>query len=217
MCDLLGNGDPQVAHVELGHKLIELIEHGDDTTAIEAACYSLGFITAADTHLARLEEFAATRYIDQRQARRYSDRGLEQLARLIATHWTVPTVPEATIIVVPGEPDGLGLMVRLNHQWHVTMQEPRLSVWLDDEPGPTTVQAQWRTEEHTQDDPWQTIALVEPLPVKLGRTETTIRLEWRGEVWPKFTVAVAGALDVFMVRVETLGAVCAVGVDSHRR
>jgi hypothetical protein len=63
-------------------------------------------------------------------------------------------------------------------------------------------------------DPCEVVALVWPLQVALGQTLTTIRLEWRGEVWPKFTVAVAVGLDAFLVKVETLGAVCAVGVES---
>lgn len=42
MCDLLGNGDPEVALVELTHKVMELIDSDDDITAVEAASYSLG-------------------------------------------------------------------------------------------------------------------------------------------------------------------------------
>ena len=104
MCDLLGNGDPEVAHVELSLKLLELIEADDDVRAIEAACYSLGLASEEDTHLGRLVEFGAKRFLDQRQARRYSDRGLKQLARLISTHWTVPTVPDATLILIGTAP-----------------------------------------------------------------------------------------------------------------
>lgn len=68
MCDLLGNGDPEVALVELTHKVMELIDSGDDITAVEAASYSLGLCTYADTHLARLEQFGAAHFVDQRQA-----------------------------------------------------------------------------------------------------------------------------------------------------
>ena len=42
MCDLLGNGDPEVALVELTHKVMELIDSDDDVTAVEVASYSLG-------------------------------------------------------------------------------------------------------------------------------------------------------------------------------
>lgn len=74
MCDLLGNGDPEVALVELNHKIMELIDSDDDITAVEAASCSLGLCTDADTHLARLEEFGAKHFLDQRQARRYKIR-----------------------------------------------------------------------------------------------------------------------------------------------
>lgn len=113
MCDLLGNGDPEVALVELTHKVMELIDSGDDVTAVEAASYSLGLCTYADTHLARLEEFGAKHFLDQRQARRYSDRGLLQLARLISTHWTTQTVPEATLILIGLDESRVGFTVQL--------------------------------------------------------------------------------------------------------
>src|SRR5665811_2597609 len=57
VCDLLGNGDPEVAHVQLCLKVLEIIEADDDAMALEAACYSLALTTEADTHLARLEQF----------------------------------------------------------------------------------------------------------------------------------------------------------------
>ena len=126
LCDLLGNGDPEVAHVEFSLKILELIEADDDIKAVEAACYSLGLATAADTHLARLEEFGAKHYLDQRQVRRYSDRGLEQLARLISTHWTTTTVPEATVIVVGVAPGRIGFTVQLRCQCHIDMRPARV-------------------------------------------------------------------------------------------
>lgn len=128
MCGLLGNGDPEVAHVQLSLKILEIIESEDDVMALEATCYSLGLTTTADTHLRRLEEFGAKHFLDQRQARRYSDRGVSQRAPKM-----------------------------------VTFDE-----------------------------------------------ETTIRLVWRGEVWPKFTVVLTGDIDASTVTSETLAAACAV-------
>lgn len=43
-------------------------------------------------------------------------------------------------------------------------------------------------------------------------TETTLRLVWRGETWPKFTVALTGDIDAVSVITETLGAACAVTI-----
>lgn len=206
MCDLLGNGDPEVAHVELSHKLMELIEAEDDVMAIEAACYSLGLTTAADTHLARLEQFGAKHYLDQRQARRYSDRGLEQLARLISTHWTTQTVPEATVIVIGVPPDQVAVSIQLRCQRHVDMRAPNVSLWAD-AAGPAPLAVSWRRTSEP-DSLWNEDELAEPALVPVER-ETTIRVVWRGEVWPKFTVVFTGDLDAGMVRSETLGAACA--------
>lgn len=141
LCDLLGNGDPEAAHVQLCLKVLEIIEAEDDVMALEAACYSLGLATAADTHLRRLEEFGSKHFIDQRQARRYSDRGVRQLARLIATNWTTQTVPEATVIVIGTAPREVGFTVRLRCQRHVDMRAPEVGIWPveQDEPDPLVV------------------------------------------------------------------------------
>ncbi len=210
MSDLLGNGDPEVAHTELGHKLLEIIETEDDVTAIEAACYSLGYASQAPTHLGRLEEFGAKHYLDQRQARRYSDRGLEQLARLISTHWTTQTVPEATLIVVGIAPSIIGFTVRRRCQRHVDMREPTVGLWLVEDDAPTPLDVRW---VRTSNDGalWIEHEFEEPRTLEIA-TETTLRVVWRGETWPKFTVALTGDIDAKSVITETLGAACAVTI-----
>ncbi|MFT4165674.1 MAG: hypothetical protein QM650_10585 [Microlunatus sp.] len=210
MADLLGNGDPEVAHVELMHKVLEIIEADDDVMAIEAACHSLALATDANTHLARLEEFGAKHYLDQRQARRYSDRGLAQLARLIATHWTTQTVPEATVIVVGVPPSSVGLSIQLRCQRHVDMRPPVTSLWPVDQDAPSPLEPAW-TRTSTTDSPWIEEEFASPEVLEILQ-ETTIRLHWRGETWPKFTVVLTGDIDAGMVTVETLGAACAVTV-----
>ena len=211
MADLLGNGDPEVAHVELMHKVLELIDADDDVTAIEAACYSLGLASGADTHLARLEEFGSKHFIDQRQARRYSDRGLEQLARLIATHWTTQTVPEARVIVIGIQPGQVGFTVQLRCQRHIDMRSPKLGIWPVEQDEPTPLAVAWK---HTAelDAVWQEQEFAVPEVISIDQ-ETTIRLVWCGETWPKFTVVLTGDLDADLVTVETLGAACAVTVQ----
>lgn len=210
MCDLLGNGDPEVAHVQLSLKILEIVEAEDDVMAIEAACYSLGLATAADTHLRRLEEFGGKHFIDQRQARRYSDRGVKQLARLIATNWTTQTVPEATIIVVGTIPGQIGFTIRLRCQRHVDMRDPKVGIWLADQDEATSLAVEWQRSSEpgalwTEDE-------FETSKVLAVEQETTIRLIWRGEVWPKFTVVLTGDIDAGMVVSETLGATCAVSI-----
>lgn len=210
MCDLLGNGDPEVAHVQLSLKVLEIIEAEDDVMALEAACYSLGLATAADTHLRRLEEFGSKHFIDQRQARRYSDRGVEQLARLIATNWTTQTVPEATMIVIGTAPGKVGFTIRLRCQRHVDMREPKVGIWPAslDEPDPLAVG--WKRV--SEPDALWTEDEFETPEVLNVEDEVTIRLVWRGEVWPKFTVVLTGDIDAAMVTSETLGAACAVSI-----
>lgn len=208
MCDLLGNGDPEVALVELNHKIMELIDSDDDVMAIEAASYSLGLCTYADTHLARLEEFGAKHFLDQRQARRYSDRGLLQLARLISSHWTTQTVPEATLILIGLDETQVGFTVQSRCQRHIHMRKPTVSLWQGEAPEPALLDPAWTTTSEP-DALWQEQQLAEPVVVRLTE-ETTIRLVWRGETWPKFTVVLTSDLPASMVKSETLGAACAV-------
>lgn len=208
LCALLGNGDPEVAHVELCHKVFEILEAEDDTLAIEAACYSLGLASDAATHLAWLEEFGAKHFVDQRQARRYSDRGLAQLARLVATHWTTQTVPEASLICVGSAPNKIGVMVHLKHQHFIDMQAPKLGVWPASKDEVEYVDPVWK-ELSSADGLWAEAQLLEPYVVDVSE-ELTVRLVWRGETWPTFIVALSGDIDAWMVKSQTLGAACAV-------
>ena len=212
MSDLLGNGDPEVAHVQLCLKVLEIIEAEDDVMALEAVCYSLGLTTESDTHLGRLEEFGAKHFIDQRQARRYSDRGLKQLARLIATNWTTQTVPEATVIVIGTAPATIGYTVRLRCQRHVDMRDPKLSLWPIEQDQPSALDARWKRTSEV-DALWTEDELETPEVLVIEKA-TTIRLVWRGEVWPKFTVVLTGDIDAAMVKTETLGAACAVSIEA---
>ena len=213
MCDLLGNGDPEVASVELGHKLLEIIEAEDDVLALEAACYSLGLTSAATTHLARLEEFGVKHFVDQRQARRYSDRGIDQLARLISSHWTTRTVPRAELIIVPADVGHIAVMVQLHRQWHIDMRVPELSVRQEDADQPQMLEVGWTPEADQDDGPWMLTALAEPCILPLT-AETTVRLVWRGETWPTFVVAVPDPIQGRFLRVQTLGSSCAVGMET---
>lgn len=210
MCDLLGNGDPEVAHVQLSLKVLEIIEAEDDVMALEAACYSLGLAAAADTHLRRLEEFGSKHFIDQRQARRYSDRGVKQLARLIATNWTTQTVPEATVIVIGTAPREVGFTIRLRCQRHVDRRAPTVGIWPVEQDQPDPLEVTWKRISKP-DALWTENEFQTPKVLQLEQ-ETTIRLVWRGEVWPKFTLVLTGDIDAAMVTFETLGAACAVSI-----
>lgn len=177
-------------------------------SACEAASYSLGLCTYADINLARLEQFGAVRFLDQRQARRYSDRGLLQLARLISTHWTTQTVPEATLILVGLDESRVGLTVQLRWQRHIHIHPPKLSLWRDGQPHPAPFAATW-TDASEPDALWHEHELAEPTVVEL-EGEATVRLVWRGETWPTFIVVLTGDIHADMVKSQTLAAACAV-------
>jgi len=57
----------------------------DQDLAVTAAGYSLGYASDYDSHLGRLDDFGRDYTYDQRQARRYSDKGIEQIARHISS------------------------------------------------------------------------------------------------------------------------------------
>lgn len=99
ICDLLGGGDPFVAYTRLCHEILD----SDLGLAVKAAAASLGLLAEGDTHLKRLDAFGADIGMEQRQVRRYSDRGVRLLARLIASNWPTETVPSLTVIAVRGQ------------------------------------------------------------------------------------------------------------------
>ena len=171
---------------------------------------SLGLTTEADTHLARLEQFGSKHYIDQRQARRYSDRGIEQLARLVANNWTTQTVPEGTVIVIGTAPNSVGFTVQLRRQRHVDMRDAKVGLWPAGHDEPTPLAVAWK-QTSQPDALWVENELKIPEILNVEQ-ETTIRLVWRGEVWPKFTVVLTGDVGAAMVKSETLGAACAVTI-----
>ena len=122
MVNLLGDGDPLLAFTRLEHRVLETIEHGDDTLPIEAAAFSLGLASASKNHLDRLNDFGAEYGYEARQARRYSDRGITQLARLIASNWVIHAVPAVEVFLAQQSDGSFGVMIRTRHQWFVTMK-----------------------------------------------------------------------------------------------
>ena len=88
VCALLGGGDPLLPYTRLQHHLLDEAHE----RSIKAAAASLGFSSSDDIHLNRLTDAGEMLAVDQRQARRLSDEGLETLATLIATNWTIETV-----------------------------------------------------------------------------------------------------------------------------
>ena len=215
LCALLGNGDPAVAFSELSHRMLELIAQGDDAQAVEALTYSLGLTTdeLARTHTDRLNELAGDDR-DERTIRRYSDRGLLQVARLIATNWTTQTVPELTVILLRSSPEQLSLMLRTRRQWLIDMHQPTINLWQPDDPAHIhPVKPVWQPEQPTDangqnnhDGPWRTSSLQQTLTIPLvEHSETALQIVWKGDIWPKFIVNIIGNIEANTIQTETVG------------
>jgi hypothetical protein len=191
---LLGAGDPYVAYTRLQHVLLDATA---DRT-VRAAAASLGFSSDGETHLDRLEDAGAELGgLDQRQARRLSDRGLQVIAKLIATNWTVEAVPALTATVAV-TPSGFQIFVATQRPFVVEMSDPEIEVWVGDDR--TTVEVDW---EHADDGAADNARTQRPFGVPGKSVETSVAIIWRGELWPRFVVRWIGTSDT--VTSETLG------------
>ena len=193
LCELLGAGDPFLAYTRLSHHLLD----GSDERSITAAAASLGFSSDGDTHLHRLTEAGQQLSVDQRQARRLSDEGLEALARLIATNWTIEAVPEFTAILI-AERDGVTVAFHAHHPAVAVMREPVVEVLSGDER--IVRPLSWSVSE---DGARIRLRCGMPLGLAYDERETSLAVQWRGELWPKFTVRLVGGASPDSV--ETLG------------
>lgn len=190
---LLGAGDPHVARARMTHELLD----AETGTEIDAAAAALGFLADGETVLDRLTAYGQKVYLDQRQVRRLSDRGLETLAQLITTNWPTETVPQLSAAVVY---TGGGWDIQLNTRrlLVVEMQQPRITLLHGSE-----------TEEsvpnwiHREDQTWEQRHLQRPISMAEIGEETSVVIIWRGELWPKFNVTWHGASP--LAASETLG------------
>lgn len=182
ICALLGSGDPFVAYTRLSHEILA----SDLDLPVMAAAASLGFLADGDTHLKRLDALGADVGMDQRQVRRYSDRGTRTLARLIATNWPTETVPRLNAAVI-----------RTEHGWELHLATARLLV-VEMRPIAMTLLAGVTREDLAakwavkNDDVSQSAYTTEPLRVLAGGQETSVVIVWRGELWPKYAVTWVG-------------------------
>ena len=200
MTGLLGDGDPLLAFTRLQARVLELIDQDDDVLPVQAAAYSLGLACARSTHLDRLSEFGADFGFEARQARRYSDRGLRQLARLICSNWLVQTAPLCRVVLAQ-RPDGaVTVMAWRRWQWFVGMRS--IAVQRLDADG--QVMALEPKPVFTQPadplaDPgllWLDSRLEHPLrlPAPEPGRDVCLRISWPGEVWPQFSTTMVGPL-----------------------
>jgi hypothetical protein len=193
ICQLLGSGDPAVAYTRLQHALLDATL--DRTT--RAAAASLGFASTGDTHLDRLVEAGVDLGLDQRHVRRLSDQGLQSLARLIATNWAVESAPELTVIVVASV-SAFELHLATTRPLVVEMSDPTVDILSDDDRAQTELD--WALREGEEHEGG---ALRQPIVIERTKSETSVVIVWRGELWPKFTTSWHGPYSNVMM--ESLG------------
>jgi hypothetical protein len=109
-------------------------------------------------------------------------------------------------------------MIQTKHQWFVDMKPVKVSTWhnTDNTNFPASVETSWADETTTdgngnteENGTWREASLAQPLLAELAR-ETAIRIVWRGETWPKFTVMLTDGIAVDQIQIETLGAACVI-------
>ena len=222
MRDLLGDGDPLAAFQRLTHRILETLDTDDDVRAIEAATYSLGLGSAGKTHLDRLNDFGQEYGYEARQARRYSDRGLRQLARLITSNWIVHTVPTLEVFVAQQPDHSLAVTLRATRQHFVDMHGVQVYEQQGERERSQIARSIGRRLEPEGSAQQQTRAkcIVEELdrPFVLKSPKPGVprhlRFEWKGEVWPRFVLSVVGTLASDCVLTsQTLGNTMQVTVE----
>ena len=185
--EVLGAGDPRLAYNQLKHVLLSL----DQDLAVTAAGYSLGYASDYDSHLGRLDDFGRDYTYDQRQARRYSDKGIEQIARHISSEWMLEASPTLTIEVVKANDEVLELVIRSERLAIVEMRDPVVEM----------VSSTGKRESFPVD--WRPLAgeagaLRQEASVRtdqLRQPDVAVSVLWTGEAWPLFHLAILHVLD----------------------
>jgi hypothetical protein len=191
---LLGSGDPYLAYSRFRQFALQV----DLDVSVQAAVASLGFSTYGDTHLSRLTEFGEEVGLEQRQARRHSDKGLRVLARLIASNWAIESSPQLTVIVI-GSRRFFEIHLLLRSLLITAMKRP--AIWL------SQGVSRWQMDNDLvdkEDGLWGVSRTRDPIVVNLTGDETSLEIVWRGELWPLFRVIWQGARAA-EVASETLG------------
>ena len=194
----LGDGDPRLAYNALKHIVLSL----SDRSSVTAAAYSLGFASDGATHLDRLSDFGSEHGYDQRHARRYSDKGLSEIARLAVSAWTIDNSPTLEATILPTGADVLELLIRTQRLSIISMRDPILETVNVDTGERLAVVPDW----HEQlDDAFvrATAHVMIPQP-PAEAVEASIR--WQGEVWPRYVAITPDVPTMGRFIVETLGA-----------
>lgn len=195
---VLGGGDPRVAYNALKHILL----NSSDDLAVTAAAYSLGFASDGATHLDRLIDFGREHGYDQRQARRYSDRGTLAVARHIGSEWVLQASPVLRVRVLRWDTETLDVILQTERHPFIEMREPEVQV-VTGAGLRRGVECDW------------TIAATESAIVRASsyiarpcsEAPPALSVLWPGELWPKFEITTErSATESTGLAVESLAA-----------
>jgi len=191
---VLGGGDARVAYNTLKHIVLQ-----HDSLTVTAASYSLGFASDGTTHLDRLSDFGRDYDYDQRQARRYSDRGIVELARSIASGWTLEAAPLLEVLVLRLDDEALELYVRTERLHFIEMREPLIET-VEESAERRALACDWRLDE---DD--RTVRGATNVALLYDRSDrAALSIRWQGEIWPRFLVSVPDPVALPLA-VQTFG------------
>ncbi|SDB87228.1 hypothetical protein GA0111570_105309 [Raineyella antarctica] len=180
ICQLIGAGNPDIAYNALKQAILAM----DQSTAIGAASASLGLAAHGSTHLERLTDFGLRAGYDQRQVRRYSDKGLHQIAAYLSTQWTLEASPQLRLSLWHPDHDHVWVSVMARHFYFIEMRTPEVSLWRDDQ---RDIQAlSWRNSQSGAFDVFEGAALFDL------DEQFVVSVIWHGELWPLFEVDIAG-------------------------
>ena len=205
LCGLLGNGDPIIAQRVLAHHVHGLMIEPGSHTALLAASYSLGLADALalvgnpTTHLERLDAFGTENGYEARQARRYSDRGIRELAAAIATSPINRARASADIIFIQDGSDYC-LSLTTRHHWYVNMEPVHLSVGTT----PDDKQVVELDYQPQRDGHW-IVTRYEPVVLADLQRTVVVTMTWHGELWPKFVSVIAVDQSSGSVVTEVVG------------
>jgi hypothetical protein len=194
---LLGDGHPAAAYNKLKHRILGT--EGD--TALKAVTASLGLTSDQPTHLGRLTDFGVEHGYDQRQVRRYSDKGVRQLAQLLIQSWSPEAAPCLDVYGYQTAPEAFAFMIEVKRPYFIEMREPQVTLYSGSS-APRDLAVDLAAEQ--QSGMWQVARSADPLEVRVP-DETSIAYVWRGELFPKFGMHWRTDLHGYGLTSEALG------------
>ena len=176
LSSVLGGGDPKIAYNSLKHSIFAM----DSSLAVQAATYSLGLASTGKTHLDRLTDFGTEHGYDQRQARRHSDRGITEIARFVATQWTVEASPVLEVRIVGLTVTTIEVILHTERFHFIEMIEPTVELVAQDG-NRQSIECEW----HGGSDDLKEHAVTQ-ICLSTPGGAAGLSVLWRGETSPLF-------------------------------